>query len=333
MPRSLQAVVLIIVAALAARVYSQPTSPWRDPSSHSVSFVTVEKNVRLEVLDWGGTGAPIVLLAGGGNTAHVFDEFAPKLASDHHVYGITRRGFGASGFSVSQAPLDRLRDDVLAVIDALKLVKPVLVGHSIAGAELSAVANAYPDRIAGLVYLEAGYPYAFDNDQGPSMKEFQASGPRQPDPADSDLVSFSSLQKWDAEVYGYRTPEAEFRQTWDQNSSGRPRRPGVFPGSEFFVAIITGTKTFTSIPVPALVIFATPHIRENWINATTDPKVRDRANVYFAAIDDATERQARAIEAGVPTARVIRMRSSHFVFLSNEADTLRELRAFVAGLK
>jgi hypothetical protein len=25
----------------------------------------------------------------------VFDEFAPKLATDHHVYGITRRGFGA----------------------------------------------------------------------------------------------------------------------------------------------------------------------------------------------------------------------------------------------
>ena len=31
-------------------------------------------------------GRPVVLLAGGGNTAHVFDEFAPKLATDHHVY-------------------------------------------------------------------------------------------------------------------------------------------------------------------------------------------------------------------------------------------------------
>jgi len=67
----------------------------------------------------GGSGNPVVLLAGGGNTAHVFDEFAPKLASDHHVYGITRRGFGTSGFSTSDNPIDRLRDDVLAVIEGL----------------------------------------------------------------------------------------------------------------------------------------------------------------------------------------------------------------------
>ena len=100
--------------------------------------------MRLEVLDWGGTGRPVVLLAGGGNTAHIFDEFAPKLAANYHVYGITRRGYGASGFSATDDPAGRLGDDVVAVIDALKLKKPVLVGHSIAGAELSSVANRHP---------------------------------------------------------------------------------------------------------------------------------------------------------------------------------------------
>src|SRR5438067_2122324 len=106
----------------------------------SQQFVTVEKGVRLEVVDWGGSGRPVVLLAGGGNTAHVFDEFAPKLTTTNHVYGITRRGFGRSGYSRAENPLARLRDDVLAVLDSLKLERPVLVGHSIAGAELSAVA-------------------------------------------------------------------------------------------------------------------------------------------------------------------------------------------------
>jgi pimeloyl-ACP methyl ester carboxylesterase len=62
----------------------------------------------------------VVLLAGGGNTAHIFDEFAPKLSTDYHVYGITRRGFGASGFSAADEPADRFGDDVVAVIDALK---------------------------------------------------------------------------------------------------------------------------------------------------------------------------------------------------------------------
>jgi len=50
----------------------------------------------LEVLDWSVKGRPLVLLAGLGITAHVFDGFAEKLTDSYHVYGITRRGYGAS---------------------------------------------------------------------------------------------------------------------------------------------------------------------------------------------------------------------------------------------
>ena len=89
------------------------------------------------------------------------------------MYGITRRGFGASGFVAGEYGADLLGGDVLAVIDALKLSKPILVGHSFAGEELSTVANRRPHRIAGVVYLEAAYPYAFDNGKGMSMVEFQ----------------------------------------------------------------------------------------------------------------------------------------------------------------
>jgi pimeloyl-ACP methyl ester carboxylesterase len=185
--------------------------------------VTVDKDVRLEVLDWGGSGRPVVLLAGGGNTAHVFDEFAPKLVPNYPVYGITRRGFGVSTYAPLENDADRLGDDVFAVIIGLKLDKPVLVGHSIAGAELSSVATLHPDTVAGVIYLEAAYPYAFDNGQGPSMKEFvelQGSGPQPPSPSQSDLVSFSALQKWDAQVYGFQLPESEFHETWDSTPDG-----------------------------------------------------------------------------------------------------------------
>ena len=48
---------------------------------------------------------------------------------------------------------ERLGQDVLVVIDSLKLHQPVLVGHSIAGAELTWIANNAPSRVAGLVYL------------------------------------------------------------------------------------------------------------------------------------------------------------------------------------
>jgi len=94
---------------LLANSLLAPGSPvWKDPSPHSTQFVSVDENVRLEVLDWGGRGKPIVLLAGGGDTAHVFDGFAPKLSASYHVYGITRRGFGASGYAATDHPLTSL---------------------------------------------------------------------------------------------------------------------------------------------------------------------------------------------------------------------------------
>src|SRR5919108_4094974 len=143
-----------LLSVLLVESLSAEAAPWRDPSPHTVRFVTVDDGVRLEVLDWGGSGRAVVLLAGGGNTAHVFDDFAPKLATQYRVYGITRRGCGASGFADSPDPVDRLREDLLSALAVLALDRPVLAGHSIAGAEMSAVALAQPQRIAGLVYLD-----------------------------------------------------------------------------------------------------------------------------------------------------------------------------------
>src|SRR5258705_10032090 len=95
------------------------------------------------------------------------------------------------------------------------------------------------------------------------MKQFQGlQGPQPRTPGASDLKSFSALQKWDAEVYGFRLPESEFRQTWDSTSDGRVGKPRDFPGSEIYTTLMNGTKKYTRISVPALAIFAIPHIRE-----------------------------------------------------------------------
>jgi hypothetical protein len=108
----------LLLAFIAVPLHPQSLAAWKDRSPHITRFVTVDKDVRLEVLDWGGFGRPIILLAGGGNTAHVFDNFALRLREHYHVYGITRRGFGASGYLPTDNPADRLGDDVVAVIDA-----------------------------------------------------------------------------------------------------------------------------------------------------------------------------------------------------------------------
>jgi non-heme chloroperoxidase len=191
MPQQFRLLSSVLGASIMAQLHAQSSGHWRDTSAHSVRFVSVEKNVQLEVLDWAGPGRPMILLAGG-----VFDDFAPKLAGIWHVYGITRRGFGASGYSAMDNPADFLGDDIVAVIGALKINKPILVGHSIAGAGLSWVANRHPDRISGLVYLDAAYSYSFDNGKGADAREMQTL-PRPQSPPPEPPRSCQLLCAWE----------------------------------------------------------------------------------------------------------------------------------------
>jgi hypothetical protein len=59
--------------------------PWASvrPATSSSTMrrmVEVDKDVSLEVLDWGGAGRPLVL-TGLADDAHIFDQFAPKITA------------------------------------------------------------------------------------------------------------------------------------------------------------------------------------------------------------------------------------------------------------
>ena len=316
-----------VLVLLTLTLEAQQSAAWKDPSSHVTRLVPVAQDVRLEVLDWGGAGQPLVLLAGGGDTAHVFDDFAPKLASDFHVYGVTRRGFGESSFAPVAAAATTWGDDVLAVLDALKLEKPVLAGHSIAGQELSSVGTRFPTRVAGLVYLDAGYPYAFDNGKIPTFEEIGKLGfPQTPAPTDADLASFDAMRQYYIRVVGFTFPEGELRQKRSLTPEGRVGPPRTPPGGTSLLKAIT---KFAQIPAPALFLVSSqsPGV---WAETSTDPKTKEQ----MAALNGFLERQATAIREGLPGARVVKLTpANHYVFLSNEADVLRELRAFAAGLR
>ena len=139
--------------------------------------MTVDRGVQLELLDWGGSGQPVVLLTGSGHTAHVYDAFAPKLTDCCHVYGITRRGFGVSTRPESGYDDQRLADDVFRAIEVVNIQKPVLIGHSMAGGEMTTVGRQHSDRLAGLVYLDA---IADLEDDPPADKEWAALQQKMP---------------------------------------------------------------------------------------------------------------------------------------------------------
>jgi non-heme chloroperoxidase len=312
---------------------AQPVSEWRDPSSHRATMVPVDREVTLEVLDWGGAGRPIVLLAGLGNTAHVFDDFAPRLTSLGHVYGITRRGFGQSSAPQQGYDADRLADDVLAVLDALRLERPLLVGHSIAGEELSSLAARYPLRAGGLVYLDAA------GDRTAPMPPMPSIRSAQPSPADRD-GSIKAFQAWQKTAMGMAFPESELRQVrvlGADGSVGAPRAP------EFVSrAIFAGVKRpdYARMRIPALSIQSLPpaSVAEGRATNTLIPGMFPGAsdssvNEVFTAIRTVTRANTEAFEKGLTGSRNVELiGASHYNFLSHPDDVLREVRAFVKTL-
>jgi hypothetical protein len=69
------------------------------------------------------------------------------------------------------------------------------------------------------------------------------------------------------------------------------------------------------------------------VDKNADPSVQTAAEAYSTALETLTQRQEKSVEEGVLSAHVITLPdANHYVFLSNEADVLREMRAFIARL-
>src|SRR5690554_3011114 len=112
-------------------------------------------DVALTYLDWGGGGSPLVLLPGLGDTPHIFSAIAPRLTVHHRVLGLCRRGHGGSDAPPGGYDAQTLGRDIAGFLQALDLEGVTLVGHSIAGNEMTALAAAGERRLAGLIYLDA----------------------------------------------------------------------------------------------------------------------------------------------------------------------------------
>ena len=332
---SYQLVSSISIILLANSLLAQSSVVWKDPSSHSTRFVSVEKNVRLEVLDWGGTGRPLVFLAGLGNTAHVFDTFAPKFVSGYHVYGITRRGYGASSHPDSGYNGQRLADDVLRVIETLHLASSVLVGHSIAGEELTAIGAQHSDRIGGLVYLDAL------SDPTTDWSEYNAllqklppmrNPPPRP-PRGETNPTFQAWLDWQQRANGFTFPEAELHNTFEALPDGRmsfARTPARIGDT-----IRALKPDYTRIRVPVLAfIQGSPSVQQRVSEySVTGEQDRIAVERFWNMDKSYWQKFISELKRGVPSARVSELpHANHYVFLADQAQVLREMGTFLAGL-
>jgi non-heme chloroperoxidase len=183
------------------------------------------------------------------------------------------------------------------VLDALKLERPVLVGHSVAGEELSSIGARHSDRIAALIYLDAAWDrtYVLPQDNKRSADFDKVGIPAQPKP---------NPERFDP-------------------------RDAIGAGVE--------KPDYASIRIPALALYAAPGTWKEMMPGVpefTDPEKRAAAERVVAHMARTRKYMEDTFRSGVANSRVIEIPgASHYVFRTNEADVLREMRAFLGSLR
>ncbi|WP_025745886.1 alpha/beta fold hydrolase [Kallotenue papyrolyticum] len=121
---------------------------------HTARFLHTN-GLRLHLLDYGGDGPPLLLLHGLTANAHAFDGLlAAGLGTRFRVLAPDLRGRGASDDDDSYTLADHAAD-VLALLDALRLARVALVGHSFGGLLAYYLAATHPQRVRCIVALDA----------------------------------------------------------------------------------------------------------------------------------------------------------------------------------
>ena len=111
----------------------------------------------LHLLEWGEQGHPALLfLHGGAAHAHWFDGVTGAFVDRFHVVALDQRGHGESQWADPPAyGTEEFTGDLNGVMDALGWRHTVVIGHSMGGHNALTFAAWYPERVRGLVIVDA----------------------------------------------------------------------------------------------------------------------------------------------------------------------------------
>ncbi|CAA9500978.1 MAG: hypothetical protein AVDCRST_MAG96-1969 [uncultured Segetibacter sp.] len=293
--------------------------------AYETKFINGSTNNRLEVLDWGGKGQPILFLTGLGNTAHAFVDFAPKFTDKFHVYVMSRRGYGASEQTANGYGVDTLANDIFTVTKALQLNKVILIGHSIAGDEISKFASSYPGSVDKVIYLDAAYDRT-------NLDSFNSHMPAFPNPTTQDSSSLQSIKNFMARTTGISMPDEELKNTIVFSSDGRYQKhitPDFIPA-----LILKGVERpdYKNIKCAALAIYAvSTSVNQLFpFYASLDADNKKRADISFRFYTNYAEEQRETFRKEVKNGAVKEIKGAHhYVFISNADETETLIREFL----
>ncbi|MEE4206554.1 MAG: alpha/beta hydrolase [Erythrobacter sp.] len=138
-------------------------------------FVEIADGTVVHLRDTGPRdGVPIVLLHGSNSDLHTWDEWAAGLEDTYRVIRFDQVGHGLTGPD-PDADYSRANytQDVREVADALGLGKFVIGGNSMGGKHAMAFAAEHPERVLGLVLVDAS--------GGPMLREEEARAEEEDD--------------------------------------------------------------------------------------------------------------------------------------------------------
>ena len=296
-----------------------------------IDFFSVD-GVRLQTLDWGGDGPALVFLAGYANTPHFFSSMAGAFTDRFRVLGLTRRAHGASDQPDSGYDIATLARDIVAFLDSRRIGKASFAGHSFAGHEMCQLAEAHPDRIEKLVFLDALYRYT--EEDGALFAESPLP------PSDPPPETFESVAAFCEDfVTRYATYRPLRSPRWDElwglsleeASDGRFRdriRPGT--AQKLYEGQMVFAPDYTAIRCPVLAFFAFQD--ESWsLSDDADDELRRAMKEHIERVNSRFKRrcvdEARAEIADI---EIVEFEdTSHYCFLDREADVIDAMKRFL----
>jgi pimeloyl-ACP methyl ester carboxylesterase len=286
--------------------------------------------VRLHYLDFGGDGPPVALLAGAGDTAWIYLELGAELARDHRVIALTRRGFGGSDVPTTGYDVATLSADLLAALDALNLPRVALIGHSLAGSELTYVAAHHPSRVAALVYLDAAYDRSTQDAAMAGAPDVFVPPTIEDRRSVAAMIAYVRRSRRDLSRYWtpavQRDAVAKIVMLSDGTAGFRPS-PAYSP---WFASAAASPPEYDRIAGPVLAIYAHEDATYQ-LPPSLSADVFARAQAWQAGPETAWRNASIAqLRSACPSATIVEMIAGHHMFLHRASETTAQIRAFLA---
>ena len=136
------------LAALGAALAISP------PEAPRFADIQLSTGIRMHYAEQGtALGEPIILLHGYSDSWFSFSRVLAPLARERRVYALDLRGHGGSDQPANGYHMRDLAADVIAFMDAKRIVRATLIGHSMGSFVAQQAALAAPNRVSHLVLV------------------------------------------------------------------------------------------------------------------------------------------------------------------------------------